>query len=104
MTGLGRAVKLRKDWEEVKIKWMYVVVYHKFNPNPELLLKTGNAKLVEASPFDYFWGQGRSKTGSNVLGQILMIVRDQLRSGLELDQDFDPESRIKLRAGTKRKS
>ena len=80
-----------------------MVVFHKFKSEPEVILKTGNAKLAEASPFDYFWGEGRSKTGSNVLGQIHMIVRDQIKSGLrDLNPDFDPTPRIKVRAKKRR--
>jgi hypothetical protein len=38
------------------------------------------APLVEASPFDAYWGCGRSGKGKNRLGQLLMQVRAKLRS------------------------
>ena len=44
-------------------------------------LATGDEELVEDSPNDYYWGRGRSGTGKNMLGRILMEVRDELRSG-----------------------
>ncbi len=66
----------------------------KFGQNPELkefLLSTGDAILVEASPYDKIWGIGLDREtalkgtvdqwkGENLLGCALMEVRDWLRS------------------------
>jgi len=66
----------------------------KFGQNPELkefLLSTGDAILVEASPYDKIWGIGLDREtamkgtvnqwkGENLLGYALMEVRDWLRS------------------------
>jgi ribA/ribD-fused uncharacterized protein len=46
----------------------------------DLLLSTGDRPLVEASPFDYYWGCGRSGTGKNRLGELLMQTRTELRA------------------------
>lgn len=65
----------------------------KFSQNPELrafLLSTGDAILVEASPYDKIWGIGLDREtamkgtvsqwqGENLLGCALMEVRDWLR-------------------------
>jgi ribA/ribD-fused uncharacterized protein len=45
-----------------------------------LLLATGDRPLVETSPFDAYWGCGRSGKGKNRLGQLLMQVRAKLWS------------------------
>ncbi|KAH8885070.1 DUF1768-domain-containing protein, partial [Thozetella sp. PMI_491] len=54
-----------------------------------LLLSTGNAEIVEASPFDRIWGVGfrekdaeasRQAWGLNLLGKALMEVREQFRN------------------------
>ena len=78
----GRKVKLRDDWEEIKIQVMYEVVREKFFQNPDLaekLLATGNEKLVEGNTWnDTFWGVCRGK-GENHLGKILMKVRKELQ-------------------------
>ena len=44
-----------------------------------LLLGTGDAKLVEHTDNDDFWGDGGDGSGRNELGRILMAVRDALR-------------------------
>ena len=91
-SALGRRVDLRKDWEDVKVKWMTIVVWFKFKSVPEVLIKTGNANLVENSPFDYFWGCGRKKTGKNILGKILMLIRTKLANNENLNVlTFEPD-------------
>lgn len=78
----GRHVKLRPDWEEVKVNIMYELVLQKFTAHPLLaqdLLKTYPATLIEGNHWhDHFWGVCDG-TGENKLGLILMKVRDQLR-------------------------
>ena len=74
--------KRRSDWSDVKISVMKHAVRKKFESNPELmteLLNTGDEELVEDSRHDYFWGCGKDRTGLNMLGKILMEIRDQNR-------------------------
>lgn len=89
----GRKVKnfTEQTWNVNKYKSMYDGVYAKFLQNPELkakLLATGEKILVEASPYDKIWGIGfnksdalvnKSKWGQNLLGKVLMEVRDKLK-------------------------
>lgn len=76
---LGQKVTLREDWEQIKDNVMLDVCMAKFLQNSDLeeqLLATGNAILVEHTPWkDYYWGDGGDGTGQNRLGQILMSVR-----------------------------
>lgn len=81
--GMGRSVKLRPDWEEVKVGFMEEIVRAKFNQHPELatrLLATGNKQLIEGNTWgDTFWGvDTRTGQGENHLGKILMKVRDEI--------------------------
>lgn len=81
----GRVVEIRADWEEVKVQTMQDLVRVKFT-NPELaalLLATGDAPLKEGNRWnDTFWGVNlRTGLGQNILGQILMDVRSNLRKG-----------------------
>jgi hypothetical protein len=45
-----------------------------------LLLSTGEETLIEKASMDYYWGCGRSGTGKNRLGVLLMQVRAALRA------------------------
>jgi ribA/ribD-fused uncharacterized protein len=82
---LGRSRKhsLRPDWEKVKDAIMREAVLAKFTQHDDLravLLGTGDAVLVEHTTNDSYWGDGGDGSGRNRLGQILMSVRDELRS------------------------
>jgi ribA/ribD-fused uncharacterized protein len=72
---------IRQDWDQVKDMVMYEALTAKFTQHEKLrdiLLSTGNAVLVEASPTDYYWGSGKDDTGKNMLGLLLMVVREDL--------------------------
>ena len=45
----------------------------------ELLRGTEDAYLVEKAPQDSYWGCGPNGTGRNMLGLILMEIRESLR-------------------------
>lgn len=79
---LGRRVRLRCDWDDVKDNVMFEVVMAKFGGSQTLtdaLLATGDEKLVEGNTWgDRYWGVCDGK-GLNKLGGILERVRDNLR-------------------------
>lgn len=80
--GRSRQRPLRADWEEVKDRLMLEAVRAKLAQHPgvrSLLLGTGEARLVERTARDSYWGDGGDGTGQNRLGQILMQVRRELR-------------------------
>lgn len=80
--GRDRKQKLRRDWESVKVGIMKKAVAAKFSQHPALkalLLSTGDAKLVEHTDNDTYWGDGGDGKGQNMLGQTLMQVRQALR-------------------------
>lgn len=79
--GRRKDLPLRSDWERVKDNVMRKAVLAKFTQHPELkeiLLSTGNAKLIEHTENDSYWADGGNGTGKNMLGIILMEVRKQL--------------------------
>lgn len=81
--GRSRKQKLRRDWEAVEIDVMRRAVEAKFTQHDELrtlLLSTGEARLVEHTENDDFWGDGGDGQGKNMLGRILMQVREGLRT------------------------
>lgn len=82
----GRRVKLRPDWEKVKVGIMEEIVRAKFTQNEqlrEMLLATGDAVLEEGNTWnDTFWGVHlKNGQGQNHLGRILMQVREELHAG-----------------------
>ncbi len=82
--GRSRKVPIRPDWEQVKDEVMLRAVLAKFQAHAELqelLLSTGEEEIVEKTTRDYYWGCGTNSTGKNMLGIILMRVRDELRIG-----------------------
>ena len=68
----------RADWSEVKLDLMRKGDWAKFSQNRQLaerLLATGQAKLIEDSSSEPFWGTGRDGLGLNWAGRVLMEVR-----------------------------
>lgn len=85
---LGRKITLRTDWDDVREHIMLDIVREKFIQNTALadkLRATGDSYLMEGNWWrDQFWGV-YPETGTpgvdglNVLGQILMRVRAELK-------------------------
>lgn len=77
---LGQSVRLRDDWESVKVDLMRSFIRKKFE-NPflrPLLLATGDAELIEGNTWgDRTWGVYKGE-GQNLLGKLLMQVRDEI--------------------------
>ena len=91
---LGRKVKNFDGavWDKYKKHIVKQAVMSKFLYNPEIkekLLNTGDKYIAEDSPYDKIWGigtksvkhkQNRTWPGQNLLGEILMEVRSELRN------------------------
>lgn len=83
---LGREIKLRRDWDAVKLEIMEQLVRQKFTNSEDLsnlLLSTGDQELIEGNYWkDTYWGvcEGR---GENHLGQILMKIRIEIQGEIE---------------------
>ena len=85
---MGRRVKLRTDWENVKFDYMYLICKAKFSQNEDLkhkLISTMGEELIEGTTawHDNIWGncecpKCQNIVGQNSLGKILMRVRDEL--------------------------
>jgi len=80
--GRDRFRALRRDWERVKDDVMRRAVLRKFETHDDIrqiLLDTDEEQIVENAPNDYYWGCGADGSGKNMLGTILMEVRETLR-------------------------
>ena len=90
---LGRHVRMRSDFDTVKLQFMEELLRRKFsNVNPELkqkLIATGDLELVEVNTWgDTFYGECNGK-GENHLGKLLMKVRkDLIEWGSKLEAMF----------------
>lgn len=91
---LGRAVQNYDDavWSSVRYDKMVEVLRAKFTEPfmRDILLRTGDRVIVEASPYDRIWGVGldvkdprildeKNWRGQNLLGKALMEVRAELK-------------------------
>jgi N-glycosidase YbiA len=79
--GRSRQRPLRKDWEVAKDQIMLEALRAKFSQNEELktiLLGTNDAILVEHTRNDKYWGDGGDGSGKNMLGILLMQIREEL--------------------------
>ena len=110
---LGKTVQGYDDalWDRIRFQVVRRGVRAKFQQTAELrdvLMSTGDRILVEAAPRDKIWGVGMAADdpdiidssqwrGTNLLGQVLMQVRSDLRVWAQsgsmayvdaLDQDF----------------
>jgi len=81
--GRSRKRPLRKDWEGVKDGIMLDALRAKFDQHADLkrvLLETGDRTLVERTANDRYWGDGGDGSGRNRLGELLMLLRKELRN------------------------
>jgi N-glycosidase YbiA len=80
--GRNKDNKPRANWDDIRVDVMRQAIFCKFTQHIILcnkLLLTGNATIIENSKTDDFWGTGSTGVGHNLLGVILMEIRQQLR-------------------------
>lgn len=80
--GRSRLRKRRDDWQMLKTTIMTRAIYTRAKTHASFataLAQSEGQRLVENSNYDYFWGCGRDRRGSNHYGRTLMNVRDKLR-------------------------
>jgi len=92
---LGRDKKrknLRHDWESAKLDVMRKALRAKIEQHEDikkLLLSTYDEKIIEDSPYDFFWGCGDDGSGQNWLGRLWMELRTELQGNApETDEEF----------------
>lgn len=83
----ARSCQKFDDWDDRKVEIMRQVLSAKFRGSNQLwqwLLETGDAHLIEGNTWgDTFWGQVFSRggwIGQNMLGQLLMELREELQA------------------------
>lgn len=97
--------KSRSDWDDVRFKIMRWCLRVKLAQNYErfgyLLLSTENRQIVEFSRKDDYWGAVAAEddeavlVGQNILGRLLMELRDKYRDDPEQELRAVPVLNIK---------
>ncbi len=90
----------RPDWDDVRVtvmRWcLRVKLAQNWRDFTELLLATDERPIVEESPKDAFWGARSTPNdeqllvGRNVLGRLLMELREELKIKSEELRRVDP--------------
>ena len=90
----------RPDWDQVRVRIMRwclrMKLANNWNTFSALLLRTGERPIVEESRKDDFWGakaidDGDTLVGMNVLGRLLMELREQVKpQGRDAALDIAP--------------
>jgi ribA/ribD-fused uncharacterized protein len=73
----------RQDWDIVRVPIMRDVLRCKAEQHEYVyrkLLATGERKLIENSWRDNFWGWGPNRDGQNMLGELWMEIRSEMRT------------------------
>jgi len=89
--GRREDLPLRKDWEDVKLLVMrraLIAKFKKLDHMRNLLLSTDNVEIVEYSKKDYFWGRNEDGAGYNMLGKLLMELREEIKIEEERKERF----------------
>ena len=77
---LGRTINNYDDekWKRIREEISYIGNKNKFLQNPELYKKLYNTKLNKLIYYseDSIWGCGNNNDGENLLGKVLMRIRD----------------------------
>lgn len=84
---IGRSVSLNPNWDDIRGMVMEGLLRKKFTYNKDLanhLINTDDAAII-CEGYDEYWGTGENGNGDNILGQILELIRDELR----LEQGMD---------------
>ena len=70
------------NFKEVKNQVMFDGILEKFRQHRDIaykLIETRNRGIAEATVDEYYWGIGKDKSGKNVIGDILVKVRERIK-------------------------
>ena len=84
-----------KDWNKLKVDRMRDVLYAKFEEGDLFgeLMATADYELIEDSKNDSFWGCGKDGKGQNMLGKLLMEIREEFKYDAQMEK-YDPDEDV----------
>lgn len=84
--GRNRSNSIKVNWEHIKDSIMEEALNCKFLQHPKLrkeLLLSGEAKIIEHTVNDNYWADGVDGNGNNMLGILLMKIREEIRESCD---------------------
>ena len=83
-SNIGRDRNLTRidDFKSIKNQVMFDGILEKFRQHRDIayrLIETRNKMIAEATVDEYYWGIGKDKSGKNVIGDILVKVRERIK-------------------------
>ena len=81
------------EWDSIKLDVMRGLLRAKVEQHEYVrrkLLQTGDRRLVENSWRDDYWGWGPDRDGANMLGQLWMELRHELRTNPVKKREVSP--------------
>ena len=87
----GDMVDTNDYWYSIKPDIMYEILTAKVEQNPDFAYRLRNSQgieLIEATRNEY-WAEGKSGKGLNMLGRILMSIREKLCMRTDSDRAYD---------------
>eukprot|EP00029_Vermamoeba_vermiformis_P009754 TRINITY_DN4975_c0_g1_i1.p1 TRINITY_DN4975_c0_g1~~TRINITY_DN4975_c0_g1_i1.p1 ORF type:complete len:209 (-),score=39.41 TRINITY_DN4975_c0_g1_i1:52-678(-) len=78
--GYAKRPDFRANWDTSRMSFMRSAQEAKFDLDQckQVLISTGSAPLIYRSDTDDYWGDGSSRGGQNMLGKLLMEIREDL--------------------------
>jgi len=88
--GRDHGWSIRGDWDAVRDEVMRKALQAKFTQHAalrDILLSTGHAEIVEHTKNDRYRADGGDGSGRNMLGRLLMEIREELRMSTGASRD-----------------
>jgi ribA/ribD-fused uncharacterized protein len=71
----------KPEWDDIKNDVMYRAIESKFTQHSKLrdvLLGTSDGQILYQNKNDFYWGTGEDGNGANMLGKLLMKLRQSM--------------------------
>lgn len=89
---IGRSCEIVQNWDRYKDSVMYIGLMLKFGQNKNCrneLFSTKDYIIAELSKKDFYWGTSLEREGNNVLGKLLMKVREHYKQEYIYNEWFE---------------
>lgn len=84
--GKSKDFPIWPDWDRMQLHVMRKGLKLKFDQNPHLkrmLINTGDRPIIHETKSHYFWGQDLKGKGENMLGKMMMELREKYKNEMK---------------------